>query len=124
MKTDRPLRTLPIEHLPLRELVVQGNGKRATLMIVAEDGRTFRFGISDFALQIATRGMVNTEVKAMDDLTLRVRYTADRMWLARAQVDYPGTDENWDRDVEAFNNGNLMSWALSRISFEIVGEQK
>ena len=121
MKKDRPLRSLPIEGIDLHEVEVQGTGKRATLIAIAADGRSFRFGISDFSLQIAVRGTVNTEVKALDDLTLRVRYSAEIMSLVRAQVDYPGTEDEWDSDVEAFKSGKLMSWALSWISFELVG---
>jgi len=122
-RKQRPPRTLPIEGLPLREVVMEGNGKLSMVTIKAADGRDFRFGVSDFLLRIATRGFVKTEVHALDDITFRIRYSAENLVLKRAQIDYPGTEDNWKADVETFKGGTRMSWGMSSVDFELEGTE-
>ena len=73
MVKDAELRTLPIEGLVLRELVMAGNGKDAEVRVLTSDGRRFVFGSSMPRLKITVQGVVSTEVTGPDDATLKLR---------------------------------------------------
>jgi len=122
MVENAEMRTLPIEGLVLKELVVTGNGKDAEVRAVASDGRRFVFGSSMPRLKIAVQGTVLTEVTGPDDATLKVRYTAGHLVLREARVRYPGSAEEWGDDVDAMNRGFPMSWAIRDGSFTLLGE--
>jgi hypothetical protein len=117
------MRALPLEGVPLREFIVEGNGKDAELSAVAADGRRFLLGNCEPSLEIAVRGTVLTQLHALDDVSLRVRYTAARLVLERAYVDYPGSEADWEKDLARFTRGQPMAWAIRVASFELVGTE-
>jgi hypothetical protein len=122
-ENESSLRALPLEGVPLRELTVQGNGKDAEISAVAADGRRFLLGTCEPSLEIALRGTVLTQLHALDDVSLRVRYTAARLVLERAYVDYPGDEADWEKDLAQFTQGQPMTWAIRLASFELVGAE-
>lgn len=121
-ETESSLRTLPIEGLALRELFRQGNGKDAEVQMVAADGRRFSFEVGRL-LRIAVSGTVLTEVRALDDVSLRVRYTAEHLVLKRAQIEYPGSEEEWEEDLAKFGHEEPLSWVIPLAELELVGVQ-
>ncbi len=120
MKQEASLRTLPMEGLALRELVMQGNGKDAEVRVVSADGRRFCFEIGG-SLRIAVRGTVLTEVQSLDDVSLRVRYTAEHLVLKRAQIHFPGSEAEWEEDVAKLGSNAPLSWVIPYTDLELVG---
>ena len=121
-KTESSMRTLPIEGLALRELFRLGNGKDAEVQIVAADGRRFSFPMGEH-LRIAVNGAVLTEVQALDDVNLRVRYTAEHLVLKRARVEYPGSLKEWKEDLASFRREESLLWTIPLADLELVGAQ-
>ncbi len=121
MKQEASLRTLPMEGLALRELVMQGNGKDAEVRVVSADGRCFCFEVGGGSLRIAVRGTVLTEVQSLDDVSLRVRYTAEHLLLERARIHYPGSEAEWEKDVAKRGSNESLSWVIPYTDLELVG---
>jgi len=72
-------------------------------------------------LTIATRGDVTTEVLGPGDTSLAIRYTADRLLLRIARVEYPGDAAEWKEDFERLRKGRSMLWVIHKGYFELVG---
>jgi hypothetical protein len=123
MTTESSLRTLAIEGLVLRELVMEGNGKDAEVQVVAADGRRFSFEVGGGHLRIAVSGAVLTEVQSIDDASLRMRYTAEHLVLKRARIAYPGTEEEWERDMGRRGREGPLKWVIPFADLELVGAQ-
>lgn len=123
MTRESSLRPLPMEGLALRELVMQGNGKDAEVQVVAADGRRFSFEVGGGYLRIAVSGTVLTEVQSLDDVSLRVRYTAERLVLKRARIRYPGSEAEWKQDVVRRGSDWSLSWVIDHTDLELVGAQ-
>jgi hypothetical protein len=123
MQEEDTLRTLPIEGAALREFVVEGSGKDTEVSAVMADGRRFRFEARDAQLEVTVRGTVLTEIQGPDDMTLRFRYTAKRLVLKRAQVLYPGSEEDWQEDMKRQGGGQSLSWTIRVANFELVGDK-
>jgi hypothetical protein len=121
MDAATDLRPLPIEGMELIEWQLEGNGKDAELRIVAADGRRFVLGVSDPRLHTEVVGRVHAEIRAMDDVTLRIRYSAPRLILTEARIRYPGQEAEWTRDAARFEQGRMMTWAISAARFTLVG---
>jgi hypothetical protein len=113
-----------MEGLALRELVMQGNGKDAEVRVVSADGRRFCFEVGGGSLRIAVRGTVLTEVQSLDDVSLRVRYTAEHLVLARARIHYPGSEEDWEKDLAKRRSNESLSWVIPYTDLELVGAQR
>lgn len=121
MAAATDLRPLPVEGMEIIEWQLEGNGKDAELRIVAADGRRFVLGVSEPRFQLDLAGQVRAEVRAMDDVTLRVRYSAPRLRLAEARIRYPGEEAEWTHDVARFERGIMMTWAIAEGRFTLVG---
>lgn len=121
MQQEDTLRTLPIEGAVLREFVVEGNGKDAEVSAVMADGSSFHFEARD--MEVTVHGVVLTEIQGPDDITLRVRYTAKHLVLKRAQVLYPGSEEDWQEDMRRQGRGRSLSWTIQGAHFELVGDK-
>jgi hypothetical protein len=74
-------------------------------------------------LRIAVSGAVLTEVQALDDVNLRVRYTAEHLVLKRARVEYPGSMKEWKEDLASFRDEESLLWTIPLADLELVGAQ-
>jgi len=104
LKGDR-WRELPYQG-ELKELAVIGNGKDSIMRLTVPNGRALAVALSGARTSVTCCRGIRVDTAAVDDTELVVRYLPQRGWtmqLVRAQIDYPGSDEDWARDCEVWN---------------------
>ncbi|MFZ5893685.1 MAG: hypothetical protein ACOY0T_21670 [Myxococcota bacterium] len=108
MRAKQGWRWLPFQG-EVSELVIVGNGKDCTLRVRVPDGRGFGIPISSYGDGVIINccdGVV-VSTTGPDDVSLMIRYTPQpgwRMSVARARVNYLGSDEDWAGDCAVWQH--------------------
>ena len=88
-------RPLSLSGAPIREVRVEGSGKGRDLVIVPEQGERLRI-VAAGDVAVETRGRVLVRTGPVDDVSLRVTFSGERLVLDRAEVFFDGTDHAWE----------------------------
>jgi hypothetical protein len=94
-------RPLPIEGCGLAELTCVGHGGDAVAAISLTDGRVFSLEVD--TLEITATGLLTTETRRLDDVSLSIRYAGTDLVVQETRVGHPEDYENsgfadeWER---------------------------
>lgn len=97
----------------VRELAVIGSGKDSTLRVTVPDGRAFQIPLSGARTTVWADEGVAVETEALDDVSLAIRYRSRcgyTMRIVRADVSYPGSEEDWARDCAIWERMSRAAW--------------
>ena len=119
----------------LTELTIIGNGKDCTLQVRVPDGRGFGIPLGSFGsgAQVTCCNGIVVSTSSVDDINLMVRYqplAGWRMRLERAELDYPGSEEDWACDCATWEDMSRAqwppesSWAVDQIDVELAAWQE
>lgn len=88
-------RALSVTGAQVRELRVEGSGKDRDLVILPQTGERLRI-VAAGDVTVETRGRVLIRTSPVDESSLRVTFSGERLILERADVFFDGTDRDWD----------------------------
>jgi hypothetical protein len=119
----------------LSELAIIGNGKDCTLQIRLPDGRGFGIPLSGYGsgTNVICCTSIVVSVSGAGDSALVVRYRPHpgwRMRVALAELDYPGSAEDWARDCAVWDRMSRArwptesSWAVGGVDIELAAWQE
>lgn len=115
------LRTLPFEGSRLRKLVFCGNGKDSDVSLDVDGFPPILIALSGARMDLtfATEILVETSACGDSAITICVSPPPDRaIILERAQLDFPGSEDDWRRELEQYRRGNgneVGGWAVSNL---------
>jgi hypothetical protein len=87
-------RTLPSHGTTIAEVRVEGSGRARDIVIIPKSGERLRFPAAGDVV-IETFGRVLVRTAAMADHSLRITYSAERLFLERAEVAFDGSEAEW-----------------------------
>jgi hypothetical protein len=101
--------TIVSDPIPVKDVVVLGNGKDSDLRITLTDGRTLDAGVSEFV--VSTDGQVTMEYECIDDLNVQVRYSGPGLELRAGRLGYddPDEEEEFRRHVREWLTRDLFA---------------
>jgi hypothetical protein len=88
-------RTLPQQGTKLRELRLEGGGRDREVVIIPREGEVLRFPSTPEVL-LETVGRVLVRTEALKGSSIRVTFSAEVLTLERAQVEFEGSEIEWD----------------------------
>ena len=115
------LRTLPFEGSRLRKLEFCGNGKDSDVLLEVDGFPRIVIYLSEARMDLTFATKLLVETSACDDaaITIRVRPRPDQaIILERAQLDFPGSEDDWRKELEGFRSGKSHAgggWAASNL---------
>mgnify|MGYP001107132680 FL=1 len=87
-------RTLPAHGTTIAEVRVEGSGEARDVVIVPKSGQRLRFPAAGDVI-IETFGRVLVRTSAMDERSLRITYSAEHLFLERAEVAFDEGEAEW-----------------------------
>jgi hypothetical protein len=88
-------RPLPQQGARVRAIQIEARGSDRSVVIVDETGERLRVPAPD--VYIETSGPIVAQTKPVKGVLLCVTFSARELVLARAEVDFDGTDVEWDK---------------------------
>lgn len=115
------IRTLPFEGSRIHELVFCGNGKDSEVILGIDGFPPISIPLSAARMDLTLAAELTVETSAFGDPAVKIRviFLAEQpIVLSRAKVDYPGTEEDWSKELEGYRRGNCHAvggWCVSNL---------